>query len=345
MVCNFVAEYVNGSGPAASSISFPFNIDPPEEISGKECVIKLVNMETSPVVVDTPTTAAPTGFATTATVAGVAAIPLNAISITATTPAVFSINTPHGMVVGAQVVLTSAGGAGPSLTPGTYYVINAPGLTNLQWQMSTTLNGTGVGAATAAVGNGGGTGWNPATVTFTTPTAHKLVPGNSIVINTLPGVTSSSLAVGSTYVVGGSMTATTFQLQTNGSFVPVWQSGTATYTPSFNQLSTSTGANPYSRIPLRVDIVGLTQSKTRLGATLVSGSNVQTTEAYGTTFIGFGAINDSGRIINPSIHCYIPQGPQTWNITIDQLGFGSSYLGGAQFVAILDFQITPISKS
>jgi hypothetical protein len=48
MVCTFVAQYTY-TKTAQSSATWTVNIDPPQEIGGKECVLKLVSAETSPV--------------------------------------------------------------------------------------------------------------------------------------------------------------------------------------------------------------------------------------------------------------------------------------------------------
>lgn len=108
---------------------------------------------------------------------------------------------------------------------------------------------------------------------------------------------------------------------------------------------TSPNTTLLGRIPCVVKIEGLTQSKSRFTQYTSTNAGTDNTDSLGNTIVGFLAINDSGGIINPSIHCFIPYSPQQWSLNVTQIDPTTAYIGGANFSMSLIFQVSPITKA
>lgn len=329
MVCNFVIEYTNANSSAIAStgISWTTNIDPPEEIAGKECILKLVSSEISDVPINQPLTS------TTVLYKPKDSNTFNGgITWTNANPAVFTSN-GHGLSNGNAFYFTSlGGGTGPSLGS-VYFVVNAA--TNT-FQLSNTVGGTALnGLAYTTTTGASGVGIRDTTAVFTWP-GHNLAAGTQVVLTTI-GNGSGPTANTTYYVSQNNLLGDTFQLQSsNGTSVICYQlNTTAGYaTAVANQLASG------PRIPLSVKISGLTQKQSRWCASTLT----TVSDAVNSTFVGFAAINGSTPP-NPSIHCFMPLSPQQWTVSLNQLGLKASYLGGYLFSAVLMFQISPITKA
>lgn len=309
-------------------------------------MIKLVKAETSPVEsADSSTyTYEASGISWTG---GTTSTATTNLQFTAANPCVFTWPSAHGFVGGKTVLIITnlGGGSGPALnTP--LYVLST-GLTTTQFQVSTSsptgnaLNTTGGTASTTA----SATAYVSATGTFTIA-SHGLVANNTVVFTNLgtenTGGVLNPVKYTTYYVLSSGLTTDTFQLSTSKSGTPL--TVTIPTTGAIANVSPYDNVIVRPRIPFVVRIGGLTQNRSRYGVTLASGSSKSTSDPINNTIVGFGAVNgDTAN--NPSIHCYIPQSPQQWTFTVSQLGYGASYMGGAQFTLMMVFQITPITQT
>lgn len=332
MVCTFVAQY-EGSDTPSSSITFPFTFNPPEEVAGKECQIRLVKCETNQLITPPNETAPVVGkqYPVTAITnpGGIATVPgvifqentpvrfANAgkVAVTTTTPT---------MTNASPTVITWTGFASQLTIDSTftflvastvnlnvpYYVVNIVGNT---FQLSTTYNGAAnVGSASASAVTAYVTGVNP-----------------------LP----SPLVSGTTYYTKNNNTdAFQINLSTTSGGASI------TVTNEFSAGPALTLAAPYptqsllmNRIPFTIQLGGLTQPLSQYINTV---SDFQTL----STYLGTAAINDSGSTSNPSVKAYLMHGPQQFSFTLRQLSTAQgSFLGGSGFNVFLFLQITPIT--
>jgi hypothetical protein len=122
MVCTLLAEYVSTTSNPVSSTSWSISYDPPTEIAGKECIVRLINGETSTALVTAP-----------------GSPQVSSSVVRGTTPGDLFTWASHGMANDTPLVFTVTGGTSTATTNVTYFTTN---VTQDTFQLVTTKGGS-----------------------------------------------------------------------------------------------------------------------------------------------------------------------------------------------------------
>jgi len=347
MVCHFVATYVDdGYNDDIKSMNLKFQVtfDPPEDIAGKECLLKLVHMETSPVVDNTVTPSISPRTPLTISLMGLTQPRSQSIN--------YKVSSKTSTVESSTFIGFGAiNPSGPQPNPSIHvYIPDGP--QQLTFIISQ-LPGASVYPSIEI------TEMSNAYV-FTTATAHKFLVGNEVLftnINSLDFFPSTN-----DYFIGpSSFTATTFTLTytkynatTNPTPLVVQQYAAIDNITVEGSIFTKSphGLTPGDKVYIK--------NTTAIANTFPTGTYYVYNAAVGSSEFNVSAVAFTAPVITGTVP--IPSSPSRNPDTLNVLLLDPLYtqctvqqrlnstpdvplLGGLDFTSVLSIQITPISNS